>query len=813
VGREQELALLELTFNTCTEEPCAQAALVVAAAGVGKSRLRHEFLRRLERRASPPLVLLARGVPPLGGGSSYGLLGQALRELCGVHESQPLEQRWERLAQRLARHLPPAQAPATVELLGELCGLPPRAERADPRQHGAQMGRALQGFLAAECAQGPVLLVLEDLHWGDMLTVRLVEELLRALAHCPFMVLALARPEVKERFPGLWGSSLLEIRLRGLSRQASARLAREVLGAEAPEPILSRLVEQAAGNTLFLEELIRGVAEGRGEAPPETVLAMLQVRLSRLEPEARQVLLGASFFGRAFWPGGVRALLGPQPAAEALEQWLSRLAQQEIIEPQPGSRFASEPEYRFRHALVREAAYALVPESHRPEGHRLAGAWLEQAGEVDLLVLAEHYRLGQQREQAALLYARAAEQLFERYELQGALRCLETGLACGPELALRSRLRALQASVAFWLEDPRKALDIGGEVLADLPAGSTPWCRLMTGLIMISAYSPQVERAEELCRLLHRATPGPEAVTSYVDALCMAQISYVCRGERSKAEACRERMDEVLGALASRDTNAEGWRGFANSYFTLLLTHRPWEALTWARRGLKAHLDAGLEHNTTATRSLEGLALAALGDFTGAVQASRESLEIARRTGQLFPTSHAQVHLALVLSGTREPAHWEDARSLAEEWLKGERTNLVHLGLAFTALARVALQRGALLEAEAHGRKACEVLRAYPALQPLASPPLSRALLAQGRAAEAREVATLGTQVLERLGGASAFAMGPYLALAQACAAQGDTQAAEAARQQALQSLQALAEDVPEGPARQQLLREAPILG
>ncbi len=128
VGREQELALLEFTFNGCVEEPLARAVLVTAPPGTGKSRLRHEFLRRLERRDSPPLVLVGRA-EPLGMGAPSGILGLALRELCGIMEGQePREQR-ERLAQRLSRHLRVGRDACTVEFLGSCAPSPSRTRR------------------------------------------------------------------------------------------------------------------------------------------------------------------------------------------------------------------------------------------------------------------------------------------------------------------------------------------------------------------------------------------------------------------------------------------------------------------------------------------------------------------------------------------------------------------------------------------------------------------------------------------------------------------------------------------------------------
>jgi hypothetical protein len=207
VGREQELAVLELAFTTCVQEPVAQAVLVKAPAGTGKSRLRHEFLRRLEHQGHQPEVLVGRG-DPMSAGSADGLLGQALRRRCAISSTDPLETRRARLAQHLGRYLPPAEAQEAAEFLGELCGIPfpdehsprLRVARGDPQLMSTQISRAFVAFLRAECAHHPVLLVLEDLHWGDVLSVRLMDEALRELAEQPFMMLALARLEVEEIF-------------------------------------------------------------------------------------------------------------------------------------------------------------------------------------------------------------------------------------------------------------------------------------------------------------------------------------------------------------------------------------------------------------------------------------------------------------------------------------------------------------------------------------------------------------------------------------------------------------------------------------
>jgi eukaryotic-like serine/threonine-protein kinase len=817
VGREQELALLDFTLDACLQEPAARALLVTAPAGVGKSRLRHEFLRRIEREARRVLVLLGRG-DPMGSGASYGLMGQALRRLCGIVEGENLEARRTRLYQRVARHLPEEEAQDVAGFLGELCAIPfpeelsprLRVARGDPRLMSAQVSRALVSFLGAECAHQPVLLVLEDLHWGDALTVKLVDEALRELAEQPFMVLALARPEVKALFPGLWSRRLQELAMHGLSRKASIQLIQEVLGSQVPTAIVQRTVEQCAGNALFLEELIRMVAEGRGEAPPETVLAVLQARLMRMEPGPRQVLLAASVFGRTFWSGGVRELLGRQYEGDVLEKYLRQLVEQEVIEPLPVGRFSSEEEYRFRHALVRDAAHGLVPEGHRSVAHRLAGVWLERMGESDTRVLATHYQLGQQPERAVHFHTLAAEQLFERGDLQGMVRCVEAALACGVRGEALTRLRALQSVVAFWMEQIPKTMEFGDSSLAGLKAGSRLWCNLLGCLIVgISRVNGSQERLNLLSELLLSTMPEPDAIAAYFEAGAYLVVTVISGGERQKSEIIRERLVEMGAGLMTHDALARAWLDCLRAYGSHFLEARPWRAFLLAEKSMRGFREIGLERGASMMQALFGMTQAALGDVSGALAPLRESLADARRTEQQQVVTNAQHYLLQVLAGSCEPAHRQEALELARDWLADESYNLKP-GLAHATSAQVLAASGELGEAEAHARKACELLESRKSYQLFALTILSTVLRAQGRGVEARRVATLGVGEMERMDCKGIYAVSLYLALAEACFAEGDASAGDATLRKALQCVTDRASDIPDPAIRERFLLQVP---
>jgi eukaryotic-like serine/threonine-protein kinase len=373
VGRERELGELEAVFDECVDEDAPRAVLLKAPSGFGKSRVRFELLAKIKGRAQ---IWTGRG-DPMSVGAPLDLVTQAIRRAYDIHADDAPEARREKLLMRVARHVPEAERAFVAEFIGEIVSAPSetpsprvRAARADPVLMGDQIRAAVRTLLRAEAAGYPLVLVLEDLHWGDIPSVKLVDSLLGDLG-VPLFVLATARPEIDELFPKLWEEhAVLVLPLRELGRRPAEELVRTMLG-ETSDEVVKDLVARAGGNAFYLEELIRAVAQGDTSSLPETVLATVAARLDKLDPDARRVLRAASVFGQAFWRGGVAALVSDEMATAA---WLDALAAQEIVQRRPESRFDREPEYVFRHSFVREAAYATLTDADRATGHRLAGA-------------------------------------------------------------------------------------------------------------------------------------------------------------------------------------------------------------------------------------------------------------------------------------------------------------------------------------------------------------------------------------------------------------------------------------------------------
>src|SRR5262249_46329581 len=146
----------------------------------------------------------------------------------------------------------------------------------------------------AECAASPVILMLEDVHWADGATVRMIDATLRTLRAQPLMVLAIARPEVLVRFPGLWAQRGVQtIKLGPLPRTAAEQLARDALGGREDDEVVGRIVARADGNPFYLEEIIRVVLAGKGETLPGSVLGIVEARLDGEGAQPKRVLRAA----------------------------------------------------------------------------------------------------------------------------------------------------------------------------------------------------------------------------------------------------------------------------------------------------------------------------------------------------------------------------------------------------------------------------------------------------------------------------------------------------------------------------------------
>jgi tRNA A-37 threonylcarbamoyl transferase component Bud32/tetratricopeptide (TPR) repeat protein len=815
VGRDRELASLAGIFDDCAGEPVAQAVLVTGPAGIGKSRLAAELMTMIRARHEAAVCWIGRG-DSLRGGSAFALLRQALRGAVGLHEGEPLAARQDLLRARVARHVPGPEQRRVTEFLGELLSAPfpddgsapLRTARREPAVMNEQVRRAAQDFLRAECSAHPVLLVLEDLHWGDLPTVRFVDAALRSLRDQPWMVLALARPEVQKVFPDLWSERRTqEIRLPPLTRMASQRLVRQTLGDQAGPDTLVRLVTHADGNPFYLEELIRAVAERGGEAFPATVVAMVQARLGGLVDEERRILRAASVFGEVFWPDGVARLLRGALPAPAVHAVLESLIEQEFVLQRHDNAFAGRRELGFRHALLREAAYAMLAEDDRRLGHRLAAAWLEQQGESDPMVLAEHCDRGGEAERAASFYFQAAERALRADDTAAAVARARRALALGVPDAERVVVLGFLAAVHVWRSEGDEAIRCGEDALRLAVPGTEPWARAVTAKLAIALRDGQSDAAIELIGMLQSVDPAPDALVSIVVAINFGGFILNRWARFALVEHGLQRVHAIVEPVADREPVARGWMHMGHVAIEPWAHEDPWTGLQHAQAARASFREANHRQNALLAQLLVGMNLWFLGALAEAEHELRGVLEGKTVYGPVAPLHLFCFTGTLADRGAIDEAHEVVSRTIAAWQARGLR---MFEGSGHRILAEVLRRRGEPAAAEREARIALGLLRSLPLerLATLAS--LAAALLAQGRAAEAlatAEDAMAGYQALGAFGFRGAFAR---LVHVEALDATGDHAGACRALATARDRLQLQAARIGDPAVRRSFLEDLP---
>ncbi|MEP7122778.1 MAG: protein kinase [Byssovorax sp.] len=815
VGRERELGVLLGLIDECVAEPAARAVLITAPAGAGKSRIRFELLHAVREREGAIEIWMSRG-DPMSAGSPFGMIAPVIRRAAGIFEGEPLGVRRQKLRARVGRHFSGAEAARVAEFLGELCSTPFAAEdsvelfaaRADAMLMGDQMRRAWETFLAAECAARPILFVLEDLQWGDLPSVQLLDGALRRLENAPFFVLALGRPEVREIFPRLWEERAVdEIRLPDLSKRACEKLARAVLGDEVSAETVGRVVAQAAGNAFYLEELIRAVAAGKGSHLPETVLAMVEGRLERLDPAERRVLRAASVFGQVAWRDGILALLGGRDPSE-LDAALARIVESEFLARRPDGRFPDQVEYVFRQAIVREAAYATLTEADRALGHRLAAGWLEGAGEGEAVVLAEHFDRGAEPDRAIEKWLRAAAQALEGNDLTAALARADRGVASGAAGEILGELRLIQAEARRWRNENAEAERCAREAMDLFPRSHPSWSAAASERANVAGKLGHLAELTALAELLLDEPLRPGASGDVV-ALHHAAIQLIYAGRYPLAQALLDRMagEPASGPESARDPRAA---------MRLHQARAAWASSRSDAAGYLRETEASIElaervgdlRTACLQRSNLGDAYMALGGFAEAERALREALEGAERLGLDFVGTVARLNLGLALAcqGRVDEGRAALREAIERNREKGDRR--VESG-ARLYLAIASSLAAEFDEAEQQVRLGIAMAAQAP-LHAYGRGILARVLLATGRSAEALVEAREAHDVLERVGELEVGESLVRLVHAEALAASGDRTGALGAIFEARMNLLARAEKITDPEWRESFLRRVP---
>ncbi|HEY2311594.1 MAG TPA: adenylate/guanylate cyclase domain-containing protein [Gaiellaceae bacterium] len=361
VGRERERRALDAAWERVRLERACHLFTVLGAAGVGKSRLAAEFASSLEG-----LPVVRGRCLSYGEGITYWPVVEVVLQL-GRRPSDP-------------------RAGATIaSLLGE----------SDDAATADEIAWAFRKLLEESA---PVVCVFDDLHWAEPTLLDLVDHVADCSRDAPLLLVCIARPDLLDRRPTWAGGKLnaTTVLLEPLTPEETDELIERLLGdAGLDDSLRARIRDAAEGNPLFVEQMLAMVAESpNGDVVvPPTIQALLAARLDQLDAAERGVLERGAVEGKVFHRGGVEAL---SPGELDVPAKLMALIRKELVRPDR-TQFPGDDAFRFRHLLIRDAAYDSLPKAARAELHERFASWLETHG-GDLIELDEI--LGYHLEQA-----------------------------------------------------------------------------------------------------------------------------------------------------------------------------------------------------------------------------------------------------------------------------------------------------------------------------------------------------------------------------------------------------------------------------
>jgi DNA-binding NtrC family response regulator/predicted ATPase/ABC-type cobalamin transport system ATPase subunit len=663
VGRREELALLQSRLAAAIEGR-GEVVNLVGEAGMGKSRLLAELAegvrpgqaRYVEGRCLPSEVQ-----------TPFAPLLQILRTLAGVAESDESDAIRAKVAAALNQ-----TGVDDADVLGDLVRLLDAAAPAFLSSGGPaarpRLFAAIRHMLAAEAARAPLLLVVEDLHWIDPSSEAYLSTLVHAIHDLRILLIASHRPEY--RAPWASSSHVVSLVLSPLSDEESLAVIRAVVPAGAGSVAAEAGIKaRAEGNPLFLEELSRGVVEGRdasGGDIPATVDDAISGRLARLGPRPRRVVSGLAVIGRDATAALARAVL--DVSDDVFQSAIDQLRRADFLDR---TSVEGEPGFTFRHALVQEAAYARVQAAERRALHVRVLDTIERlypdrdAEHVERL--AHHAMLGDAHERAVAYLLRAGEKALARAALAEGLVHFERGLSLVSHLpagAARDRQefelekwrgRVLMATKGYAAPDTERAharaRELGqrvGDVVKLGPVLAGQWAHCL----LKAQYQTARAVADELLALARQDDSVLTPATGH-RAVGMTQLML---GEFVDA---REQLEEAVAGYRPEQHHARALREYGYHPHAVALSYlgRTLSFLGYEDQALGRSREAVHE----AERWTTPLGVAQTLAMLTAIHRGRRDMEGAWEIGEK----------ALAYATDKGIAHWIVVSTMMMAWLRG----------------------------------------------------------------------------------------------------------------------------------------------
>jgi class 3 adenylate cyclase len=462
VGRDPELRLMDELFRASARERRLRLVSVTGQAGIGKSRLSHEFEKQIDGLVETVYWHQGR-CPAYGEGVTFWALAEMVRRRCQIAEGDDETTSGARIRATLAEHVADPDERARIEpALRTLLGL-------ETMERGAgELGELFvlwRTFFERIAEPASAVMVFEDLQWADDGLIEFIQHLLDWSRSSPILVVTLARPEFLDRRP-TWGAGLRNFTSLHLEPLPETEMRKMLDGLVPGLPPAARatIVERAEGVPLYAVETVRmllaqGVLERsdtgfRLTKPidrltvPDTLRGLVAARLDGLDPAARVLLQQASVLGSSFTLEALSAVVG-QPI-DALRPALAELVGRELLRLDSDPRSPERGQYRFVQSVIREVAYATLARRDRVGRHVSAARYFETLGDESLAgVLAEHYTEGWRSA------TDAAEQVALAAQARVALRAAAD--RAGRLLAFRQSATYLERALEVTPDDTERA--------------------------------------------------------------------------------------------------------------------------------------------------------------------------------------------------------------------------------------------------------------------------------------------------------------------------------------------------------------------